>query len=302
MNESIPVTVIGGYLGAGKTTLVNHLLRIAGGRRIGVLVNDFGDLPIDADLIESADGDTIAIAGGCVCCSFGSDLIAALRQLERREPAVEHLLIEASGVALPGAIADTVSLLPRFALDGVVVLADAETLRMRAEDRYLGDTILRQLAEADLIVLGKTDLANAAALAKLRAWLAGRAPVVEARRGQVPFELLLGIHGATRKATPFGSGPHPAYDSCAFDALPALDVRRLADSLAAPENGLLRAKGVLRELDGTAATLHLVGRRTEVRATLRGEPGRLVCIGLRGRLDRQRIERIIESLTSEITT
>lgn len=80
---ALPVTVIGGYLGAGKTTLVNHLLRHAGGRRLAVLVNDFGALPIDADLIEGADGAVLAIAGGCVCCAYGSDLIEGWRRWPR---------------------------------------------------------------------------------------------------------------------------------------------------------------------------------------------------------------------------
>ena len=82
----LPVTVIGGYLGAGKTTLVNHLLRQAGGRRLAVLVNDFGELPLDADLIEADDGEVLSLAGGCICCSFGNDLMAALMQLPARSP------------------------------------------------------------------------------------------------------------------------------------------------------------------------------------------------------------------------
>ena len=316
MDATIPVTVIGGYLGAGKTTLVNHLLREAGsrprdagGRRLAVLVNDFGDLPIDADLIEASDGETVSIAGGCVCCSFGSDLLAALHGIARREPAPDHLLIEASGVALPGAIADTVGLLQRFALDGIVVLADAETVRERAAERYLGDTILRQLAQADLVVAGKADLVDGAALPQLLDWLRAHAPVLPAMHGDVPFDLLLGIHDPARhgddRARQGGvltPAHHAAYESCGFGSLPPLDVARLARALAAPECGLLRAKGVLRDIDGAPVTLHLVGRRADTRPAERGEPGRLVCIGLRGRIDRPRIDNILESFTSETTT
>ena len=157
-SEPIPVTVIGGYLGAGKTTLVNHLLRHAGGTRIAVLVNDFGELPIDADLIESKHDDVIGIAGGCVCCEIGSDLVDALRTLAARDPPPQQVLVETSGVALPGAVAGAVGLLPAYRLDATVVLADAETVRERAADRYLGDTVTRQLAEADIVVLNKADL------------------------------------------------------------------------------------------------------------------------------------------------
>ena len=102
MSAALPVTVIGGYLGAGKTTLVNHLLRHAEGRRLAVLVNEFGELPIDADLIEAEGDDLISISGGCVCCSFGSDLTAALLRLAALEPRPDHVVIEASGVAIPG--------------------------------------------------------------------------------------------------------------------------------------------------------------------------------------------------------
>jgi G3E family GTPase len=109
---AIPVTIVGGYLGAGKTTLVNHLLRHSQGRRIAVLVNDFGELAIDAELIEARDGDMLQLAGGCVCCSFGSDLLAALLRLRDMQPAPRHILIETSGVALPGAVARTLTLVP----------------------------------------------------------------------------------------------------------------------------------------------------------------------------------------------
>ena len=99
MTSSVtPTLIVGGYLGAGKTTLVNHLLRNAGGRRIAVMVNDFGELTIDADLIEGAEGSVLALAGGCVCCSFGSDLLGALQDVLQRQPQPDLILIETSGV------------------------------------------------------------------------------------------------------------------------------------------------------------------------------------------------------------
>jgi len=287
LTSPIPVTVIGGYLGAGKTTLVNHLLRHAGGRRIAVLVNDFGALPIDADLIENREGDTLAIAGGCVCCSFGSDLVAALGKIAARDPAPGHLLIEASGVALPAAIAASVSLHTGCANDGIVVLADAETVRERAADRYLGDTIERQLREAGLVLLTKPDLVSAQARTEARAWLEPFATVIEAERGRVPIEVLLGLGSSPLSGT--ASARHPSYDSVAFEALPPLDVAHLADALADPALGILRAKGVLLDLSGTRRALHVVGRRSEICDAPSGAAGRMVCIGLRGRLDRARL-------------
>jgi len=123
MSSAMPVTIIGGYLGSGKTTLINHLLRNANGIRLAVMVNDFGNLAIDAELIEAQDGDVISLSGGCICCSYGDDLSAALLKLQTGGVPPEHIFIEASGVALPGAIGKTLSLLRAYRLDGIVVLA-----------------------------------------------------------------------------------------------------------------------------------------------------------------------------------
>ena len=317
MSGRTPVTVAGGYLGAGKTTLVNHLLRHAQGMRLAVLVNDFGDLAIDADLIEAQSGDLVSIAGGCVCCSFGSDLIGALVTLAGREPAPDQFLIETSGVALPGAVARSVALLPSLSIDSVVVLADAETVRVRATDQYMGDTILRQLAEADLVVLNKVDLVDAGTLAGLRSWLeeaAPRARVIESVRAQVPPALLFG-RGHDPAAPGPWSGPSSgrirpiapaaaAYESESFALRTPLDVAALAGDLAQPGCGLVRAKGVLRDADGSLKTLHVVGARFEVSpAGAPAEAGTgLACIGLSGRLDRGAIERAIVRATRDVAT
>lgn len=188
--------VLGGYLGAGKTTLLNHLLRHAQGRRIAVMVNDFGAIGIDADLIESTDGEVMSLEGGCICCSVGSDLVAALMDLAQRVPPPDLVLIETSGVALPGSVAQGARLAPGIEIDAVVVLVDAETIRIRANDRHVGDTVVQQLGEADLLVLNKIDLVDEPALATTRHWLAGIAPharIIESVEARVPAELILGL-------------------------------------------------------------------------------------------------------------
>ena len=314
----IPVTVIGGYLGAGKTTLVNHLLRNAGGERIAVLVNDFGDVGIDAELIESREGDLINLAGGCVCCSFGSDLVAALMRLPKMSPPPQRVLIETSGVALPRAVARTVSLAGGLATDAVVVLADAETVRERAADRYVGDTVLGQLREADLLVLNKVDLVGTEALARLHQWLRTNAPqaaVLDARRGAVAPALLYGparqdAGSASRPAAgtalfagqPAGTatlaahGAESSFESLSWRFDTAIDVALLATQLRRPELGLARAKGLVSDESGRGWIVQLAGRRVE---TVERGPvapdggGTLVCIGARGPFDRT---ALIESL------
>jgi G3E family GTPase len=312
----VPVTVIGGYLGAGKTTLVNHLLRERDGARIAVLVNDFGALSIDDDLIESIDGTVMRLAGGCVCCSFGNDLVAALMELPRMQPRPDHILIEASGVALPGSVARTLRLLPELLLDAVVVLADAQTVRERAADRYVGDTVLQQLVDADLIVLNKADLVDTEALAGIAAWLDAVAPSarrVSAEHARLPPAVLMGTglaaerasasHVSTMLAGPMAA-PRPlqardVFDSISLEFAHPVDCAALARSLAATELGLVRAKGLMRDLDGVPCSLQLVGARAVVAPSGHPRPddGRLVCIGLRGQLDRGRIETLLDMVS-----
>ena len=307
-----PTLIVGGYLGAGKTTLVNHLLRNAGGRRIAVMVNDFGELTIDADLIEGAEGSVLALAGGCVCCSFGSDLLGALQDVLQRQPQPDLILIETSGVALPAAVARSARLLPGLRIDGIVLMLDAETVRQRSADPFVGDLVRQQLLDADLLILNKTELCTPTALAELNAWLptmtAAGTPVVPANQARVPPELVLGFH-TDWAANPQGTNgdalarwaaqptiTHPITPPIApaadrfvnelFVLSAPLDPQQLLAALTAPDAGVVRAKGWLTDLTGQRHLLQQVGRRIELLPlapdVAPSGPDRLLVIGLAG--------------------
>lgn len=256
----VPLTVLGGYLGAGKTTLLNHLLRHAEGRRFAVLVNDFGALGIDAELIEERSGAVVRMSNGCLCCSLSGGALAAFQAALAEEP--EHIVVEASGVADPARLAEYGGM-PGLRLDAVVVLADCQTVRARSQDRYVGPDVLRQLRSADLVVLSKTDLAAPEPVETwLRELLPG-VPVVRSVQGRVPPEVVLEVAAAPRTvpAEPAEHASH--YASWSFESGRPLDqaaLRRVVESWPAE---VLRAKGVvyLREAPRLRHVLQRVGPR-----------------------------------------
>ena len=153
----IPLTLISGYLGTGKTTLINNLLRTTK-KRIALLVNDFGDINIDESLIEARTESVMSIAGGCVCCSYGNELIETLESMSSSDFLPDHIVLEASGIALPSKIIQTISLMNFLSFHGTVLLTDASRLQAQLNDVYISDTISLQIEQHDLLVLNKTDL------------------------------------------------------------------------------------------------------------------------------------------------
>ena len=294
--QTLPLTILGGFLGAGKTTLVNHLLRHANGLRLAVLVNEFGELPIDEDLIDAQDDDLISISGGCVCCSYGSDLTRAMMDLAAMDPPPDHVLLEASGVAIPGAIAASVSLLPSYLTDGIIVLADAETLRQNAVDRYMGDTVLRQLDDADLLILNKCDLVERSQLATLRDWIEqrdGRARILETQHGIVdPAVMLDSIAGKSPPSAPVPTNPVNSY--LLTPPNPVADVHAFAAALANDDLGLIRAKGFVTGPDGTRWLIQVVGRRATCvpAANMTPTADGIVCLGIGENMNRPALQSL----------
>jgi G3E family GTPase len=313
MNPSdlrLPLTVITGYLGAGKTTLVNHLLRNAGGRRIMVLVNDFGDIAIDADLIASQDGDSLTLANGCICCSLGGDLYYALTAALDRTPRPDHLLIEASGVADPKRISDIARAEPDLRPDATVALVDAGAFAGQVEDEYIGSSVARQLRSSDLIVINKSDLASSAGLADLQKRIAGLAPAaqqVTSFRGRLSPDILLGRRDFSEEDRSSASSsnehdvPHEhedLYVRWSMAAETAFDKARLTAVLKDLPAGLVRLKGFVRlRGDEGWALVQVVGRRADLEL-LKSPPARagpstrLSAIGLKGLLEPASLDRL----------
>ncbi len=322
MTARIPATIVTGFLGAGKTSLLRHLVRNAGGRRLAFVINEFGELGIDRELLlgcaDCAPGDVVELANGCICCAVADDFLPAIEKLLAAEPRPDHIIVETSGLALPKPLIKAFAwptIRSRVTVDGVIAMIDAGRLaagdfaadRVRAgdHDNPLEEVFSDQLAAADLVVLNKTDLLSEVAFAILRDTLRPKlrrgAKLLSARDGALPVAVALGLGAAAEDdlasrpshADALGEHDHNDVESFAID-LPALArpddlLRPLAEAIAAHE--VLRAKG-FAEVAGKPLRLAIqaVGARVESyfdRPWHAGEArrGRLVVIGRKG-LDR----------------
>ena len=227
--DKIPATVITGFLGAGKTTMIRHLLENADGRRIALIINEFGDLGVDGEVLKGcgieacSEDDIIELNNGCICCTVADDFLPAMTKLLERENRPDHIVIETSGLALPQPLVAAFNwpaVRTAVTVDGVITVVDAAAV---AEGRFADDeeavaaqraadeavdheSPLEELFEdqiraADMIVLNKADQVDAAAIAAMKRDIethAGRAlKMVEAEHGRLPVEVLLGISAGT---------------------------------------------------------------------------------------------------------
>jgi G3E family GTPase len=215
----IPVTVLTGFLGAGKTTLLNRLLREANGKRYAVIVNEYGEIGIDGDLVVGAEEEVYELNNGCVCCKLRGDLVRVVSNLVRRPGGFDGILIETTGLADPAPVAQTFQLddllRQHTRLDSVICVADARHLPMQLSST---PEAALQLAQADMVLLNKADLADEAMLAAAEQAVAEVNPTAELRRvvrGELPLSQLLnrGAFDNARLRLPSLGLGKPASDS-----------------------------------------------------------------------------------------
>ncbi|MBS0365475.1 MAG: GTP-binding protein [Proteobacteria bacterium] len=296
MTTPLPLTVLGGFLGAGKTTLVNRLLAGARGVRLAVLVNDFGAVSIDQYLIAGRDAQVVTLANGCICCSLQQDLITQVEELAARGAgAFDHLLIEASGLSDPSQLLRTLGhprLRERISINCCATVLDAARFsELDGAARALAE---QQLLGADIALLSKLDAAGEAPAEAARAHLreAG-VRCLDITDVAALWTVLLGQEHATaqeRRYLPAAPAAADQFEHWSFEPAGTCELHALRATLASLPVQIYRAKGFVRvrEAEGLRCTVQVVGDRVDIRRaggdSLPGEDI-LVFVAARGRVD-----------------
>jgi G3E family GTPase len=263
----IPLTVIGGFLGAGKTTFLNHLLGTTRSRT-AVLVNDFGAVNIDAGLIARHDGATMTLSNGCVCCSTGDGLLTTLGWVLDQKIPFDHIIIESSGVGDPWRIAEIGLVEPALRLNAVVVLADASRIEAQLADARIGDTVRNQFERCDLVLLNKTDLVDHPTMQSARVAIVALRQglrIVETTAQTMPDSTqLMATAGSRFRAdapTTAAVSHEQVFRRWCYQRKGCFDRARLAQALLQLPPQLLRLKGLCRVAgEDQPLLLQMVGR------------------------------------------
>jgi G3E family GTPase len=302
----LPVTVISGFLGSGKTTLVNYILANQHGLRTAVIVNEIGEIGIDAELIIAASDSMVELSNGCICCSLNNDLVDAAFRVLQRDNKIDYLIVECSGVADPLPIALTFlrsELRDLVRIDSVVTIADADNFSL---DLFADTAAENQLRYADTVLLNKCDLAATERLCpieiKIRS-IRQAARILRTTRCRVPLPLLLGVERFQSDRDPLGDLDcdhthltNDGFEALSFETEQPFSADKLQSFLEQLPVDVFRAKGILWVAESdTPHVFHLVGQRFTLDKAQQRTPmrNRLVLIGRN--LDRQRLRNQLEA-------
>jgi G3E family GTPase len=281
-SAELDVTLLTGFLGSGKTTVLRHLLENPEGLRIAVVVNDVGAVEVDAHLVKDATLEQISLSNGCVCCVLGDDLANQLEHLGT-VGSYDAVVIEASGIADPIAIGQIVQGANNCRLDGIVAVADSTSVNTQLTDQRIAALVARQLQAAHLVVLSKGDLVEEPERQRALKLIADVAPggrIIEAKNGVIDLGLVVGaaVNGVSM-AGHEGIGGLTVV-SLVLDPAGPWHPIELGKFLDHSNHGLLRAKGWFEDLEGNLFQLQVVGRRWEINRWSGEAPKALVLIGL----------------------
>ena len=291
----IPVILISGYLGAGKTTLINNLLRQPNGKRLAVLVNEFGELAIDEDLIEAKNDNLISISGGCICCSFGDDLSGALSDLAKILPTPDYILIESSGVALPTQIIANVGLLDKFFMAGVVCIVDCSNVLQKLRDGYVSDLVANQIESSNLVILNKTDACSTLKLELIKGQISvdlNANLIASTTFSNISFEILEELQGISAAFSDTNQ-THDVFDSMVIYPSNIDDPENLGNLLL-NTIGIERAKGYFEDIANNRWLIQISSGALQLEQVQDHFPTGIVVIGLKGQLDTSTVSSLVQ--------
>ena len=242
----IPVTVIAGYLGSGKTTLINKFL-VEASSPIAVLVNDFGELDIDSKLIDNEESLTLSLTNGCVCCKLSDDIGASLESLKNRD--ISAVVIEASGVSLPIKIANYGLSWPGFSLKAIITVVDGQSITRLLKDKFVMHTVKNQIQQADVVLLNRS---NELPLEELHEF---NANIINEDKISDFSGLILNEYSSIQKVRE-GIKDHAVFQTSVFTSNKPVNREKIKEYLLSNPN-IQRAKGWIKEEDGSCFLLQM---------------------------------------------